>query len=156
MKGISHFAPHARALALKNKDFSRDPSIVKTMNEDPLIAHETQPFATMAAIVRANQRLRAAFPQIRLPVLILHGTADKAAKSSGSRLFTSARARKIGRSDCMRAVTTIRSTISARKRWLPTSWRGSKRTCRPLRSGQRRIRTHRLSIEGHHHEPFQW
>jgi len=87
LKGISHLAPHAHALALKNEDFSRDPQVVKAMNEDPLIAHETQPFATMAAIVRADERLKTAFSLITLPVLIIHGTADKAAKPSGSRHF---------------------------------------------------------------------
>ncbi|MGH8159985.1 MAG: lysophospholipase [Rhodanobacter sp.] len=87
LKGVSYLAPHARALALKNKDFSRDTDIVKAMNEDPLIAHETQPFATMAAIVRADERLKMAFPQITLPVLIVHGAADKVAKPSGSQHF---------------------------------------------------------------------
>ena len=67
LKGISHFAPHARAVALKNGDFSRDPEVVSAMNVDPLIANETQPFATIAAIVRANQRLRAAFPLSAYP-----------------------------------------------------------------------------------------
>lgn len=87
LKGLSHLAPHSGALALKNEDFSRDAAVVKAMNEDPLIAHETQPFATMAAIVRADERLKSAFPQITLPVLIIHGTADKAAKPSGSQHF---------------------------------------------------------------------
>lgn len=87
LKGVSYLAPHAHALALKNEDFSRDPQVVKAMNEDPLIAHETQPFATMAAIVRADERLKAAFPQITLPLLIIHGTADRAAKASGSQRF---------------------------------------------------------------------
>jgi alpha-beta hydrolase superfamily lysophospholipase len=87
LKGISHVAPHAHALALKNEDFSRDPQVAKAMNEDPLIAHEAQPFATMAAIVRADERLKTAFPMITLPVLIIHGTADRAAKPSGSRYF---------------------------------------------------------------------
>jgi acylglycerol lipase len=87
LKGISHLAPHARALALKNEDFSRDPAVVKAMNEDPLIAHEKQPFATMAAIVHADERLKTSFPRITLPLLIIHGTADKAARPSGSRYF---------------------------------------------------------------------
>ena len=87
LKGISHLAPHAHAIALNNEDFSRDPAVVRSMNEDPLIAHERQPFATMAAIVRADARLKAAFPDISLPVLILHGDADKAAQLSGSRRF---------------------------------------------------------------------
>lgn len=87
LKGISHLAPHAGALALKNEDFSRDPQVVMAMNEDPLIAHEIQPFATMAAIVHADERLKTSFPHITLPVLIAHGAADKVAKPSGSRHF---------------------------------------------------------------------
>src|SRR5207247_11085224 len=42
-KGLSHVAPHAHILHLKNEMFSRDPKIVEIMNNDPLIAHETQP-----------------------------------------------------------------------------------------------------------------
>jgi acylglycerol lipase len=42
-KGLSHVAPHAHVLHLKNEFFSRDPKVVQAMNEDPLIAHETQP-----------------------------------------------------------------------------------------------------------------
>jgi len=86
-KGLSHVAPHAHILHLKNEDFSRDPQAVSVMNADPLIAHETQPTRTLAAMVRADERLKDAFPRITLPVLILHGTADKATKPSGSQFF---------------------------------------------------------------------
>jgi alpha-beta hydrolase superfamily lysophospholipase len=41
----------------------------------------------MAAIMRADERLKKEFSQITLPVFILHGTADRAAKPSGSRHF---------------------------------------------------------------------
>ena len=41
----------------------------------------------MAALVRADQQLKLAFPRITLPLIIIHGTADKAAKSDGSRHF---------------------------------------------------------------------
>ena len=68
LKGLSHLAPHAGALALKNEDFSRDAKVVEAMNNDPLIAHETQPFATMAAIVRADDRLKRSFGQITLSI----------------------------------------------------------------------------------------
>jgi alpha-beta hydrolase superfamily lysophospholipase len=57
------------------------------MNDDPLIAHETQPTQTLAEMVRADERLKNEFPLITLPVLILHGTLDKATKPSGSQLF---------------------------------------------------------------------
>jgi alpha-beta hydrolase superfamily lysophospholipase len=41
----------------------------------------------MAAMVRADERLKKEFPNITLPVLILHGTADQATKPSGSQHF---------------------------------------------------------------------
>lgn len=85
IKGIGHVAPRARALALKNKDFSRDPTVVRAMDEDPLIAGEAQPFATMAALIRADEELRKRIPEIQLPLYVIHGSADKAARPSGSR-----------------------------------------------------------------------
>lgn len=87
LKGLSHIAPHAHVLKLKNEDFSRDQSVVEMLNSDPLIAHEVQPTKTVAEMVRADERLKKEFPQITLPVLILHGTEDKVTKPSGSRFF---------------------------------------------------------------------
>lgn len=87
LKGLSHVAPHAHVVKLKNEDFSRDPSVVERMNQDPLIAHEAQSTTTMAELVRADERLKKEFPLIELPVLILHGTADKATKPAGSKRF---------------------------------------------------------------------
>jgi acylglycerol lipase len=86
-KGLAHIAPHAHVLHLKNEDFSRDPKVVQAMNNDPLIAHETQPTQTLAEMVRADERLKKEFPLITLPLLILHGTLDKATRPSGSQLF---------------------------------------------------------------------
>jgi alpha-beta hydrolase superfamily lysophospholipase len=86
-KGLGYLAPHAHILHLPNERFSRDPKVVEAMNEDPLIAHETQPTRTMAAMVRADERLKREFPLITLPVLILHGTVDKNTKPSGSQHF---------------------------------------------------------------------
>ncbi len=83
-KGLSHVVPHAHVLHLKNENFSRDPDVVQAMDEDPLIAHETQPTQTMAALVRADERIKKGFPLVTVPVLILLGTDDKVAKPSGS------------------------------------------------------------------------
>jgi alpha-beta hydrolase superfamily lysophospholipase len=87
LKGLSHIAPHAHVLKLHNEDFSRDTAVVDLMNNDPLIAHEVQPTQTVAAMVRADERLKKEFPKITLPVLILHGTKDKATKPGGSQYF---------------------------------------------------------------------
>jgi alpha-beta hydrolase superfamily lysophospholipase len=87
LKGLSHIAPHAHVLRLKNEDFSRDQAVVDMMNNDPLIAHETQPTKTVAELARADERLKASFPEFSLPLLILHGTLDKATRPGGSQLF---------------------------------------------------------------------
>ena len=46
-----------------------------------------QPTNTVAELVRADERLKREFSLITLPVLILHGTADKVTNPNGSRLF---------------------------------------------------------------------
>lgn len=87
LKGLSHVAPHAHVLKLPNSAFSRDPKAVAAMDEDPLIANEAQPTQTMAAMVRADERLKKEFPRLTLPVLILHGTEDKVTRPGGSQIF---------------------------------------------------------------------
>ncbi len=87
VKGLSYVAPRAHVLRLKNEEFSRDPRVVQAMNSDPLIANESQPSNTVAELARADERLEREFPLITLPVLILHGTADKVTRPSGSQLF---------------------------------------------------------------------
>ncbi|MGE0253325.1 MAG: lysophospholipase [Alphaproteobacteria bacterium] len=87
VKGLSRIAPRAPALRLKNRDFSRDPAVVKALDDDPLTARETQPAITVAAMVRGDERLKREFPRIVLPVLILHGTQDRATLPKGSQEF---------------------------------------------------------------------
>ncbi|AUD05575.1 alpha/beta hydrolase [Spirosoma pollinicola] len=87
LKGLSHLVPHLHSITLKNEDFSRNPEEVHIMNNDPLIAHESQPTKTMEQLVLADERLKKELSQITLPILILHGTDDKAARYTGSQFF---------------------------------------------------------------------
>ncbi|MGN6569525.1 MAG: alpha/beta hydrolase [Flavipsychrobacter sp.] len=87
LKGISHVFPHAHVVKLKNEDFSRNLEVVDFMNSDPLIAHEVQPTKTMQQLALADERIKTEVSAITLPLLILHGTADKATKPSGSQYF---------------------------------------------------------------------
>lgn len=87
IRGVSHVAPHLPILKLGNKDFSRDPVVVAALDGDPLIANETQPAMTVAALSRADQRLHDSFGEITIPLLILHGTADHATVCHGSEYF---------------------------------------------------------------------
>lgn len=87
LEGASHIAPHAHVLKLKMEDFSRDPEWVAELNADPLTLDEVQPVQTVATLARAGERFEREFGRITLPVLILHGTADKATRPDGSQQF---------------------------------------------------------------------
>jgi acylglycerol lipase len=87
LKGASHVLPDLPALKLKMKDFSRDPAWVAELLADPYTQDEAQPVETVAALVRAGDRMEKEFGTITLPLLILHGTADKATRPDGSEEF---------------------------------------------------------------------
>ena len=87
LKGFDYIAPHLHVYTLKNENFSRDPGFVDSMNNDPLIKRESEPTQTASVMIDASRRLHEEFPLIKLPVLILHGTDDKATNPSGSQFF---------------------------------------------------------------------
>ncbi len=87
LEGFDHIAPHLHVYTLKNENFSRDPLVVESMNNDPLIKGESEPTQTAKVMIDASKRLHEEFPLIKLPVLILHGTEDKATNPSGSEFF---------------------------------------------------------------------
>jgi acylglycerol lipase len=66
IKGLSHVAPRLGVLTLHMKDFTRDPVALKALEADPLTKDETQPAMTVAALVRADERLHDSFGQITL------------------------------------------------------------------------------------------
>jgi alpha-beta hydrolase superfamily lysophospholipase len=84
---LSGFAPRLRVLKLNNRDFTRDPAALAALENDPLTAGENQPAKTVAALWNADKRLEQEFPRITIPVLIMHGTADKATEPGGSQFF---------------------------------------------------------------------
>jgi alpha-beta hydrolase superfamily lysophospholipase len=87
LEGVGAIAPHVHVFSLKNADFSRDPAAVERMNNDPLIAKESQPAETAAEMLKAADRLTTNFTKFKAPVLIIHGTEDKATRPAGSEKF---------------------------------------------------------------------
>lgn len=59
-----------------------------------LISKDGYEAQTVAELVRADERLKREFSRLTLPVLILHGTGDRAAKAHGSQVFYEAAASK--------------------------------------------------------------
>jgi acylglycerol lipase len=87
LEGVAKLAPHIHVFSLNNADFSRDPAHVEQMNNDPLIAKESQPAETARVLLLAADALTDHFPEFKVPVLIIHGTADKATRYQGSQKF---------------------------------------------------------------------
>jgi acylglycerol lipase len=84
---LGRLAPGLPALKLPMKDFTRDPQAFRALEADPLTKGEVQPAGTVAALLRATDRMRREFPTIRLPLFVMHGTEDKATVPAGSKLF---------------------------------------------------------------------
>lgn len=87
VKFMSRFLPNLPVLTLHNRDFTRDPAALAALDADPLTRGEKQPAITVATLVRATERMRREFPSMTLPLLILHGTKDRATMHEGSRFF---------------------------------------------------------------------
>lgn len=87
LKGIGRIAPHAHVLPFKDENFSRDPAFVERMKGDPHIPKMSYPAQTVAELLRASERLHDEARDITMPVLVMHGTGDKATSPNGSRRF---------------------------------------------------------------------
>lgn len=87
LKALSGVIPGVPVLKLNTDDFSRDPAVAERLRNDPLIKGEVQPVSTVAALIRATERMTREFPRITLPILVMHGTADKVTVPSGSPFF---------------------------------------------------------------------
>jgi len=74
---LSVVAPNAGALRLPADAVSRDPAVVARYAADPLVHHEAIPARTLVELLGAMQGFAARAPDLRLPTLVLHGTADK-------------------------------------------------------------------------------
>ena len=76
--------PNFKALDVPNGIFSRDPAVVAEMNADPLIYQPPGPARSIGGLVAAIEKIWAHVDDIDVPLLGLHGTADKATDPRGT------------------------------------------------------------------------
>lgn len=84
---VSRFAPRLPTLRVNCQHVSRDPEVVKAYDTDPLVYRKRALARTGAELVRAGKWLEAEGEKLNLPVLIMHGGADKITDVAGSRLL---------------------------------------------------------------------
>jgi len=73
---LSALAPNTGALSLPAAAVSRDPAVVRAYENDPLVHRGAIPARTLAELLQAMQALQEHAHELRLPVLVQHGTAD--------------------------------------------------------------------------------
>jgi alpha-beta hydrolase superfamily lysophospholipase len=76
--------PNFPAVDVPNAFFTRDPAQLAEMDKDPLIYQPVAPARTGGGIVAAIEKIWAHPEAIDMPLLALHGTADKATDPRGS------------------------------------------------------------------------
>ena len=85
-KVLGMFLPGLGMFSIDPSNVSRDQSVVDDYASDPLNAHGKVPARTLSEIVKFVEFLPAALPQLKLPMLLLHGEQDKLAGVSGSQM----------------------------------------------------------------------
>ena len=74
---LSLLAPSVGLLTLPSDQISHDPVVVREYDNDPLVFHGAIPARTLIELIAALDWLRERAPELRMPVLALHGTGDR-------------------------------------------------------------------------------
>lgn len=82
---VSRFFPRIRLVRLGSGYISRDPAVLADFRNDPMVFLGRFPIRTGAEILRAVALLSQQMEAVRLPLLIMHGTADRACDCEGGR-----------------------------------------------------------------------
>ncbi len=75
-KLLSAVSPNTGALTLPASAVSRDPAVVRAYENDPLVYRGSIPARTLVELLAAMRHLQEKAHELRLPVLIQHGTGD--------------------------------------------------------------------------------
>jgi acylglycerol lipase len=94
-KALSALAPRLPVTEIDASLISRDPEVVKDYEADPLVHHGKMPARTAAEMVATVESFPDGVPEIRIPVLIMYGTADGLCPPEGSLMLN----RRIGSPD---------------------------------------------------------
>ena len=84
---LSVLVPKLPAIKLDSSGISKDPKVVEAYDNDPMNYRGGILARTGAEILKSTRIITARASEISLPVLIMHGTADKLADVSGSKML---------------------------------------------------------------------
>lgn len=86
-RALSRVTPNLGTVRLDASTISRDPEVVRAYDEDPLNYRGKTRVRTAAEMLAAIEEVTARLGSLTLPLLILHGTADRLTGPAGARLI---------------------------------------------------------------------
>jgi alpha-beta hydrolase superfamily lysophospholipase len=84
-KLVAALSPRAGVFQLELDDFSRDRAVVAACRKDPLVYQDGAPARTARQLLGAIDEIDDRMEEIRLPILAMHGGADRVTPPDGSR-----------------------------------------------------------------------
>ena len=84
---LSEVAPRLGVYPIDSSAVSRDPAVVRDYDSDPLNHHGRLPARTCEELAATIRRLPTDVTELRLPILTLHGTADRVTPPEGSEMI---------------------------------------------------------------------
>ncbi|MDQ4118681.1 MAG: lysophospholipase [Actinomycetota bacterium] len=87
---VARFLPTVRPVGIDDSKISSDPAVVADYREDPLVHHGKPTLALGAAIYEQMDELPGRVGDLRLPILVQHGTADALTDPAGTRTLEDA------------------------------------------------------------------
>lgn len=82
---FSVVAPGLQAQEVDDSEFVREAASKAELAQDPLVDHGNLPAASAGAVVNALDTLPGRLAEPKMPLLIMHGTVDKATNAEGSK-----------------------------------------------------------------------
>lgn len=87
LRRVARFGPTLRPAGIDESRISKDPRVVAAYRADPLVHHGNPTLGLSAALFAAMDALPERARALRLPLLLMHGTADELTEPDGSRLL---------------------------------------------------------------------
>ncbi len=87
---VATVAPSLKVVQVDDSEFSKDKSVMAALASDPLVSRDKLPAATAAASLKAIADVQQRMGQLKLPLLVIYGTADTVNPIEGSQALVQA------------------------------------------------------------------
>ena len=87
---VASVAPGLKVVQVDDSEFSKDKSVMAALASDPLVSRDKLPAATAAATLNAIADAQQRMGQLKLPLLVIYGTADSVNPIEGSQALVQA------------------------------------------------------------------